>query len=114
MAWEGFRQGITDYRYLVTLEQRVNRALAVPRLAGAAARSRDKVRGALGSLTVLSSVRGAAQWQEQDDLTSNRPTVAGGLRLPVGWDLQRYDDMRREVAKEILLLDGLLRDGAAG
>ena len=102
-GWQGFREGIDDYKYIATLEHAIARATkAGSTEAKAAARlAQRRLDALLASLRYSPRVRGAARW------TIRRPrkhgtTISGTLKVRNGWDFADYDIARWQVAAATL------------
>lgn len=108
LSWEGFRQGILDFRYLLTLDQQIS-AASRQGLREEASCSRDVMRDCLSSLIGIKRLRGAAQWQYEAGMITGRPAVGGTLKLPIDWDFQEYDRTRWRVGEEVARLSAFLQ-----
>ncbi len=109
VAWEGFREGIDDFRYVYLLRQLVDRAKhsrsrKARHLAADAAAELDRL---LRSIKYSPRVRGTAKWTKYWT-EGDKLFVAGDLKLPNGWTFADYDQARRKVADYCTrLLDAL-------
>ncbi len=98
IGWEGFREGIDDYRYLALL-----RGLMVAarkkggRQADLASRAEDDLKRLTLSLRYSPRIRDSAAW---DKVTTHdgKVTLRGSPNLPNGWSLNDYDHARQQVA----------------
>ncbi len=99
-AWEAYREGIDDFRYIALCRQLIERARKARsrkalELAAEAERILEELRG---SISYSPRVRGTARW-ESWKAEDGRIVITGALNLPNGWGLDDYDRARRRVAR---------------
>jgi hypothetical protein len=112
VGYEGLREGINDYRYLLTLKNRVERARDAENagLRAAADDVWDNVEDFLQRIKFTSSTGKGAQGQWTGPL-SVRPDgtriVSGDHKLRNGWEFSDYAAARRVIAEGVMRLDAL-------
>lgn len=99
VAWEGFREGIDDYKYVALLRSLTEQARKKgdKKARNLADEAERELADLLGSLSYSSHIRNSARferyWEEEGKLF-----VSGVMTLPNGWDTRRYDAARRTLA----------------
>lgn len=114
LAWEAYREGIDDYRYLQALSTIVERCRTAPDSAKArkAAEISEQLDARLRSLVHIPDLREtAAQWEEVRVGDNGEKTCFGRLKLRNGWSYEDYDRMRAWVVEQILALGAGKSDG---
>ena len=116
VAYEAAREGVDDYRYLLTLRQRVRRA----RREGPEA-ARDlaeeawtdvKSRLAKASFDGCKGVAMQGDWTGPCEvLPDGRRVVRGDHKVANGWAFDDYDRLRARIASYVVQLDQLLHAG---
>jgi len=114
VGYVGKREGTKDYRYLLTLKNRVDRALASgdDDLQEAAEAAWGKVEAYLDRIRFTEATGRAAQGRWTGPL-SVRPDgtrlVSGDHKLRNGLEFSDYSALRETIAQGIVRLDGMLR-----
>lgn len=99
VAWEGFREGIDDYRYVALLRDLIAKARkdGSKERKSLAREAEEKLERIIASIDYSARVRGRARfaryWEEDGKLF-----VSGRLELPNGWTMEDYARARRAVA----------------
>lgn len=108
-AWEGFREGIDDYRYVALLETLIERGLASKKEQAQqiAREAREKLEGLAASLEYSPRVRNAAVWEDYRE-ENGQLFVSGVITLSNGWSSADYDRARRTIADLAARLVGAL------
>jgi len=106
-GWQGFREGVDDYKYIATLEQTVTKARASgrPEAVRAAAKAEGTLKHVLSSIAYSPRVRSRARWTSVRVETHEgavRKFISGTLKLPNGWSFDTYDLARWQVADATL------------
>ena len=98
-GWQGFREGIDDYKYIVTAERAIARASKSHRRKAieAARRARSRLDALLASLDYSPRVRGTARWTVVRPSKQGK-TISGTLKVPNGWTFADYDIARWQLA----------------
>lgn len=115
IAWEAIREGVDDYRYLVTLRAWVERAGRSGK--AEAAREADdiwhEVETALNSIDFRACEGSAAQgdWTGKKEFApdGNR-IVSGDHKIANGWTFEDYDALRQRIAEGIVWLKRMLAE----
>jgi len=113
VAYEAAREGVDDYRYLLTLRQRIRRAHregpdAARELADEAWKD---VRTCLAkaSFNGCTGVAMQGNWTGKCEvLPDGRRVVRGDHKVPNGWEFHEYDALRGRIAHYVEELDKLL------
>ena len=106
-GWQGFREGVDDYKYIATLERAVARARAAgkPNAVRAATAAEQTLQQVLDTIQYSPRVRGRARWTGSRSAKKDGRTykiISGTLKLPNGWDLDAYDLARWQIADATL------------
>ena len=102
-GWQGFREGMDDFKYLYTLDGAIDRARkgGKPEVIAAAEAARKRLNALLATIDYSPRVRGTARWTtEQPSKEGKR--LSGTLKVPNGWDVQTYDLARWQAAEATL------------
>lgn len=97
LAWKGFRAGIYDYRYLLTLRREIERV--TPKNPALAKEASEALQKLIASLEDLRQIRQSAKWSGGEE-----KRLSGIYNLANGWSLDDYDKARLEIAHWILRL----------
>ncbi len=102
-GWEGAREGADDYKYCQLLMRTIERARAAGKAtqAEAAQAVLDEIVASIQYTPRLRNTAKFAQMTTDDDGVSR---VGGQFLVPNGWEFERYDEARRQVADQILAL----------
>ena len=106
-GWQGFREGVDDYKYIATLELALARARAsaTPKARIAAREAERTLQGLLDSIAYSPRVRSRARWTHTRTETKDgrtRRIISGTLKVPNGWTFAGYDLARWQVAQATL------------
>jgi len=111
------RESYDDLRYLHTLNSLIEQAKAETGSPGAQQAAR---RAAATRKNILESFNFSdkaldnnrrnlwSRWDEVNGAEGKTPTIAGQLRLAIGWDYEAYDQNRRAIAQEIMRLQNVV------
>ncbi len=102
-GWEGFREGTDDWKYCSLLRRLSARA----RAAGHAAEAEAAVtvlNSIVASLQYNPRLRNTARFEQMTTDAEGVSRISGRLLVPNGWEFERYDQARRQVAEQIVLL----------
>jgi len=113
-GWEATREGVDDYRYILTLRQLVDRALAspAPNIRALAQRLWAEVQKKLDEIDFHACEGRAMQgnWTGPCELAPNGDTVVSGdHKMQNGWTFDDYDALRTQIAQAIIALTKALR-----
>lgn len=99
IAWEAFREGIDDYRYIALVWDLASRARrkASAQARELADRAEAEITRLVESLRYSPQVRDMAAW-EKFWPEGETFCVSGEMNLPNGWSLADYDEARRRLA----------------
>jgi len=103
IAFEGFREGIDDIRYLLTWEDAVEKAKreGKTKLAG---ESQAKITEVFSKINWNYRLRDQAKWQRTFYLSTGQKAVVGDLKVTNGLSWEDYDKIRKVIADEIVKL----------
>ncbi|MCF7854862.1 MAG: right-handed parallel beta-helix repeat-containing protein [Candidatus Pacebacteria bacterium] len=105
-AWEAYREGVDDYKYVYTLEEAIRRARqsgkpALHELASAAEARLGILRN---SIPFMMRLRAIPEWQRRATLDDGSQSLEGPMKTPNGWDFEGYDRARWLVARDTMKL----------
>jgi hypothetical protein len=106
ITYEAFREGIDDYRYLLTHKKLVERLKSSddPQKRQKGINSEEKINSLLSKIKFTQRIREQAKWTEEILLGPNEKIITGSLKLPNGLDFKDYDEIRIQIIQEILNL----------
>lgn len=100
----GFREGVDDLRYIITLENRIEQAQQHNVDSSVAEQLLKTLSGSFDLEQFRNkSVYFDSLWDKTWEKDGKR-YASGRFNLPNGWDFEDYDDARRKIAAEILNL----------
>jgi len=107
LAWEAFREGIDDYRYVKLVRDLAERARrkGSAQARQLAERAEAELAGLVESFRYSAQVREMANWEKfwpEGEVFY----ISGEMNLPNGWSLRDYDDARRRLADLAVRLYG--------
>ena len=113
ITYEAFREGIDDYRYLLThknlVEKLKKQASKNPELEYFAIESERKIKELLNKIKYTIRIREQAKWTEELLLGPDEKVISGSLKLPNGLTFKDYDEIRNKIIEEILNLQRFLK-----
>jgi len=106
ITYEAFREGIDDYRYLLTHKKLVDKLKnsGDPQKRQKGIDSEEKINSLLNKIKFTIRIREQAKWTEEILLGPNEKIITGSLKLPNGLDFKDYDEIRLQIIQEILNL----------
>ncbi|MCD6360520.1 MAG: DUF4091 domain-containing protein, partial [Armatimonadetes bacterium] len=97
-GWEGFREGTDDYLYCDLLRRLIARAREAGQVAQADA-AHAVLDGIVASIDYKPRIRNTAKFERMTTDADGVSRISGRLLVPNGWDFDRYDQARRQVAE---------------
>jgi hypothetical protein len=106
ITYEAFREGIDDYRYLLTHKKLVEKLKSSddPQKRQKGINSEEKINSLLSKIKFTQRIREQAKWTDEILLGPNEKIITGSLKLPNGLDFKDYDEIRIQIIQEILNL----------
>lgn len=105
LDYVGFREGVDDLRYIITLENRIEQAKQHKADSAAAKQLLETLSNSFDfELFRTKSVYFDSLWDKTWEADGKR-YASGRFNLPNGWDFEDYDLARRKIAAEILNLE---------
>ncbi|MCM8828605.1 MAG: family 16 glycosylhydrolase [Candidatus Omnitrophica bacterium] len=111
ITYEAFREGIDDYRYLLTHRNMVEKIKLMQdkEAETLAIESEEKIKNLLSKINYTTRIREQAKWAEEISVGPNEKMISGSLKLPNGLSFKDYDEIRKKIIEEILNLHNFLK-----
>ncbi|MCM8807656.1 MAG: hypothetical protein NC926_06920 [Candidatus Omnitrophica bacterium] len=113
ITYEAFREGIDDYRYLLTyknlVEKLKNQLSKNAEYANFVIESERKIKDLLSKIKFTTRIREQAKWTEELLIGPGEKIITGSLKLPNGLDFKDYDEIRKKIIDEIIKLQNILK-----
>ena len=114
IGYEAVREGIDDYRYLLTLEQYLDRAYTSgnPQIIASANKIAEQIHGKIAAATFNGCCGVALQgnWTGKCEILPNgNRIVRGDHKIDNNWQFSDYQDLRNKIAAAIIQLQSLLK-----
>jgi hypothetical protein len=110
--WEAHREGIDDLRYILTLENLIDKA-----------KKENLIKEAVAAQKVIDSIADSFDWERFRQKAifwdskwtktwseNGKRFAAGDYNLPNGWEIKDYDVARQRIVNEILKLQSKVKD----
>lgn len=112
-GWEGFREGVDDYKYLFTLSEVIKQARnsMSQEVRTKTTKVEEQFHQLMDTIYFHHDLRNSAHWRYKKSLPNGQEAFQGPLKIENGWDFESYQDARWRIAQFIMQLKDYMDQG---
>jgi hypothetical protein len=112
-GWEGFREGVDDYKYLFTLSEVIKQAKNSmnQEVRTKTIKVEEQFHQLIDTIYFHHNLRNSAHWRSKKTLLDGQESFHGPLKIENGWNFESYQDARWRIAQLIMQLKDYMYQG---